>query len=99
MAYDEANYKSLINQLATNHSVISIRNRGQILDDAFNLALANLIPYKWAMALSNYLDKEKEYVPWRSVLTEMDYIDIMFYGTADYAIWKVSILIIGPLII
>ena len=90
VAYDEENYGLLINQLMTNHTAISIRNRGQILDDSFNLAVANLIPYKLALSISNYLEHETEYVPWRSVLTEIDYIDIMFYGSQDFGIWQVN---------
>ncbi len=66
-----------------------IRNRAQILDDAFNLALAQSIPYGWALDLTQFLEFERDYVPWRSVLTELDYIDIMLFGTTTYLDWRV----------
>lgn len=91
VAYDEVNYGLLTHQLSTDHTQISVTNRGQLLDDAFNMALANLIPYQWALDVSLYLQFEKEYVPWRSVLTELDYMDIMLYGSPDSDLWKVFI--------
>ena len=72
-----------------NHSDISVRNRAQLLDDSFNLALAGKIPYKYAMDLSAYLEHERAYVPWRAVLTELDYIDIMLRWTTQFSDWKV----------
>lgn len=89
VAYDAVNYGLLANKLVKSHNVISIRNRAQILDDAFNLALANVIPYKHALDLSVYLEHEREYVPWRAALTELDYIDIMLRRVVQFSDWKV----------
>ena len=87
--YDETNYGLIAKSLVKNHREIMIRNRGQILDDAFNLALAKLIPYEWALDLTQFLEFERDYVPWRSVLTELDYIDIMLTGSTIYLEWRV----------
>lgn len=43
------------------------------------------------MDLSLYLKSEREYVPWRAVLNEMDYIDIMLYKTPEFINWKVDL--------
>ena len=72
-----------------NHIGISVRSRAQLLDDAFNLALANQISYSSAFELASYLQHERDYVPWRAVLTELDYIDIMLRRTSDFQTWKV----------
>ena len=89
VVYDETNYGLLARDLIANHRGVALRNRGQLLDDAFNLALAGMIPYKWALDLTIFLEQEREYVPWRSVLTELDYIDIMLRGLLMYNEWKV----------
>ena len=60
-----------------------------MLDDTFNLALANLVPYAQAMDLTLYLKNEREYVPWNAVLEEFDYIDSMLYNLPEYTNWKV----------
>lgn len=83
------NYALLTNQLMTSHMAISNKNRAQLLDDVFNIALANLIPYKWALDVSVYLEHERDYVPWRAVLTELDYIDIRLRGSSAFSSWKV----------
>ena len=90
VAYDEPNYNLLRDQLLSNHARISINNRAQLLDDTFNMALIHQVSYKHAMDLSLYLKTEREYVPWRAVLNEMDYIDIMLYNTPGFTNWKVN---------
>jgi len=87
--YDEKNDGLIAKSLVKNHREIMIRNRGQILDDAFNLALAKKIPYEWALDLTLFLEFERDYVPWRSVLNELDYIDIMLTGSTIYLEWRV----------
>jgi len=89
VTYDEKNYELLNHQLISNHQVISKLNRAQILDDVFNLALADMIPYSWALNISTYLKHERDYVPWRSVLSELEYLDIMLYGSSKFDDWKV----------
>lgn len=87
--YDEINYAMLADELVAAHTNLLVTNRAQLLDDAFNLALANMIPYKHALDFSVYLSKEQEYVPWAAVLSELNYIDIMLHNMKEYADWKV----------
>ena len=89
VAYDETNYKLIAADLLANHIRIPLKNRAQLLDDSFNLALAKAVSYTSALDLTLYLKNEIEYVPWRSVLTELDYIDIMLHQAPEFADWKV----------
>ena len=89
MAYDPTNYALIADQLIADHEMISLTNRAQLLDDAFTLAKIDKITYKAALDLTLYMNNEKEYVPWRSVLDELNYIDIMLYNNAQYGDWKV----------
>lgn len=89
VVYDAINYGLLANQLVADHSKITMYNRAQLLDDSFVLAFANKIFYDHALDLSLYLKFETEYVPWHSVLSEFDYIDIMLFDQPEYSDWKV----------
>ena len=35
--YDQQNWQALMDQLKSDHHVISVKNRAQIIDDSFNL--------------------------------------------------------------
>lgn len=89
VSYDSENYRLITQQLLADHTVIKDNNRAQLLDDAFVVASAHMLPYKQALDLSTYLVKETEYVPWNAVLSEFNYIDSMLYGQSQYAAWKV----------
>ena len=89
--YDVTNYALIRDQLLIDHTRISDYNRAQMLDDTFNLALANLVPYAQAMDLTLYLRNEREYVPWNAVLDELSYIDNMLYNLPEFTNWKVII--------
>ena len=85
------NYALIRDQLLIDHTRISDYNRAQMLDDTFNLALANLVPYAQAMDFTLYLRNEREYVPWNAVLDELSYIDNMLYNLPEFTNWKVII--------
>lgn len=89
MAYDVTNYGLIRDQLVANFKRISDNNRAQLLDDAFNLALIELISYSQAFDLTLYLKNEQQYVPWNAVLDELSYIDSMLYNFPEFANWKV----------
>ena len=90
-ADDDINYNLLATELLEAHTNIPIRNRAQLLDDSFNLALAGMIPYKFALDFTKYLKNEQDYVPWNAVLSELNYIDIMLHNQPQYPYWKVNI--------
>lgn len=91
VTYDNENYRLIAEQLLTDHTVIRDNNRAQLLDDAFVVASAHMLPYKQALDLTDYLKKETEYVPWNAVLAEFNYIDSMLYDQSQYADWKVCL--------
>ena len=69
MNYDHDNWKLLDAWLKERHATIHVINRAQILDDALNLARAQLLDYDTALSLTSYLSREEEYVPWDAALS------------------------------
>ncbi|XP_047678558.1 alanyl (membrane) aminopeptidase-like b [Tachysurus fulvidraco] len=82
--YDEQNWNRLINQLESNHQTIPLINRGQLIDDAFNLARAKYINVTLALSTTKYLINETEYVPWESALNNLGYFILMFDRSEVY---------------
>ncbi|KAI7812167.1 aminopeptidase N [Triplophysa rosa] len=84
--YDHMNWERLLSQLNENHEVIPVINRAQIVDDAFNLARAKIVPVTLALRSTKYLFQEKEYMPWESALNNLDYFNLMFTQTDVYGL-------------
>ncbi len=53
--YDDDNWKALSDLLQTNHLLIHELNRGQIIDDALNLARAQKLDYQVKSSIENQL--------------------------------------------
>ena len=53
--YDDQNWRLLSRQLVLNHTVIPQVTRAQLIDDAFTLALAELLDYQVVLELIEYL--------------------------------------------
>nr|XP_033483089.1 aminopeptidase N-like isoform X2 [Epinephelus lanceolatus] len=82
--YDLGNWDRLLSLLNTNHQALSIINRAQIIDDAFNLARAKIINTTLALRTTKYLSKEREYIPWESALRNLNYYILMFDRSEVY---------------
>ncbi|XP_062860671.1 alanyl (membrane) aminopeptidase-like b [Trichomycterus rosablanca] len=82
--YDKVNWNRLLNQLNNNHHAIPHISRGQLIDDAFNLARANYINVTLALNTTKYLIKETEYVPWEFALLNLKYFTYMFDRSEVY---------------
>lgn len=78
---------------------IAATNRAQIVDDALTLARAGKLDYRIALNLTRYLVNEFEYVPWRSALGALNFIDSMMSSGPDYHLLKVCDLIFGILVL
>ncbi|KAK9971385.1 hypothetical protein ABG768_024755 [Culter alburnus] len=76
--YDSHNWERLLTQLTSDHKVISVLNRAQIIDDAFHLARAEIINITLALRTTQYLSEEKEYIPWESAIRNLEYFFLMF---------------------
>ncbi|XP_033491056.2 aminopeptidase N-like [Epinephelus lanceolatus] len=82
--YDQGNWDKLLNVLTTNHELIPVINRAQLVDDAFNMARAKVIRTELALDTTKYLNKEREYMPWESALTNLDFFYLMFDRSEVY---------------
>lgn len=82
--YDAQNWQLIIKQLTDDHTQIDVKNRAQIIDDAFSLARAGVIGYDVAFATTKYLANETEYVPWSAAAGNLGYIDSMLSSTSSY---------------
>ncbi|XP_043957775.1 aminopeptidase Ey-like [Gambusia affinis] len=76
--YDETNWERLIAKLISNHQEIPVINRAQIIDDAFNLAKANIVETTLALRMTTFLNKEVEYMPWETARRNLNYFFLMF---------------------
>lgn len=88
--YDERNWNLIIQQLIEDPREISVINRAQLIDDAFNLARAGLLDYSVTFNLTRYLRYETEYVAWRSAATGIKFLDSMLCHTKIYGDFQVS---------
>ncbi|XP_075715571.1 aminopeptidase N-like [Rhinoderma darwinii] len=79
--YDDGNWDRLLQQLNTNLLVIPVINRAQIIDDAFNLARAEIITTARALETTKFLYNEVEYMPWQAAITSLSYFTQMFDRT------------------
>lgn len=82
--YDQDNWARLLSLLNTNHQALSIINRAQIIDDAFNLARAKIVNTTLALETTKYLYRERDYTPWTSALGNLNYYILMFDRTEVY---------------
>lgn len=82
--YDEDNWNAIINQLYKDNKAIHVRNRAQLIDDAFNLALANKMGYQLVLQLTKYLQNEEELAPWYSAKNCFPYLLNRMRRNPDY---------------
>lgn len=82
--YDLGNWERLLSQLNTDHQVMPLINRAQVIDDAFNLARAGLVSTTLALRTTLFLSAETEYMPWQSALDNMQYYYLMLDRTEVY---------------
>uniref|UniRef100_A0A4W5PFV1 Aminopeptidase n=1 Tax=Hucho hucho TaxID=62062 RepID=A0A4W5PFV1_9TELE len=88
--YDPVNWDRLLSQLEMNIHEIPVINRGQLIDDAFNLARAKHINVTLALRTTKYLWNDTEYIPWESALRNLDYFILMFDRSEVYGPMQVS---------
>ncbi|XP_058501683.1 aminopeptidase N-like [Solea solea] len=82
--YDDENWNRLVDALNTDHKVIPVINRAQLVDDTFNLARAKIIPTVLALRTTEYLNKERDYMPWSSAIGNLDFFYLMFDRSEVY---------------
>ncbi|KAK7152126.1 hypothetical protein R3I94_008458 [Phoxinus phoxinus] len=82
--YDEENWNKLLMQLEKDHHMIPVINRGQLIDDAFNLARGHRLNVSIALSLTKFLVNDTEYIPWESALKNLDHFVLMFDRSEVY---------------
>uniref|UniRef100_A0A3Q1F5F9 Aminopeptidase n=1 Tax=Acanthochromis polyacanthus TaxID=80966 RepID=A0A3Q1F5F9_9TELE len=82
--YNLENWQLLLKVLETNRHLIPLMNRGQLIDDAFNLARAKLIDVTLALNSTLFLRNEREFLPWESAVTNLHYFVLMFDRSEVY---------------
>ncbi|XP_077988276.1 aminopeptidase N-like [Glandiceps talaboti] len=87
--YDEDNWNKLIVQLNTDFTVIPLRNRVALLDDAFSLSHSLDIDAVIALKLTEHLQREtKNYSPWSCVMIHFTFLKNMLERTPSYSYYK-----------
>ncbi|KAM9311210.1 aminopeptidase N [Gastrophryne carolinensis] len=86
--YDDANWDKLLAELDKDNTAIPLINRAQIIDDAFNLARAKIVPTTRALSTTKFLIREVEYMPWQAALSSLSYYVQMFDRTDVYGPMK-----------
>lgn len=89
--YDQKNWKLITNYLndPLKFSDIPPVNRAQLINDAMNLARADILDYTIALDVTKYLRHEPDYVPWKTAISDLFYIDSMLLRSPDYHLMKV----------
>nr|CAD7409546.1 unnamed protein product [Timema cristinae] len=83
--YDAQNWALLANYLnSDSFTNIHVLNRAQLLDDAFNLARAEILDYTTALEITKYLSRETDYIPWYSALSSLSYLNNRLRGASEY---------------
>lgn len=89
--YDENNWNLITNYLKSeDYEEIPPVNRAQLLDDALNLARAGILKYNTALELTQYLERELDYIPWYSALNAFSFLNLRLTGTNTHSLFKVK---------
>lgn len=87
--YDRRNYKLILKTLNGNDfKTIHTINRAQLIDDAMDLAWTGEQDYGIALAMINYLRQEDEYIPWKSALDNLRFINRLLNRSPLYGVFK-----------
>ena len=83
--YEPEMWKLLSMQLnSDNYENIHVVNRAQLIDDALNMARNNRLNYTVALTLTLYLERETDYVPWRTTFGNMPFLHNMLRSSKQY---------------
>lgn len=87
--YDEKNWNLLIDALnGPKYEQIHKMNRAQLIDDALDLAWSGDLQFSIALRLIEYLKQEKEYIPWKAALANLNKMNTILKKTSKYGNFK-----------
>lgn len=92
--YDNASWYRIIDALKSDSfKKIHVYNRAGIIDDLLNLARTGLLDYRTALDGLQYLQQEKNYLPFKAAFRALDYLTQRFSGEeVNYVLYKVRLL-------
>ncbi|XP_026481876.1 glutamyl aminopeptidase-like [Ctenocephalides felis] len=82
--YSEEMWQKLSNAMKKRIISFSASDRAHLLNDAFSLAEATLLPYSTALEMTTYLANEMHYVPWAVASTEFYSLKKLLFGSEVY---------------
>ncbi|KAF7645074.1 hypothetical protein LDENG_00210690 [Lucifuga dentata] len=81
--YNPENWDCLLTQLENDASPIPIINRGQLINDVFYLARAKIVDVTLALNATRFLRNETEYLPWESVVTNLNFYFVSMFDRTE----------------
>ncbi|KAF3426305.1 LOW QUALITY PROTEIN: hypothetical protein E2986_13349 [Frieseomelitta varia] len=93
--YDAKSWERLIKALNSNHTLIDVTNRAQIVDDLLNLARAGWVDYTIALKGMTYLSKELNHIPWKAFFNGMSFLLQRYQGQKGEDLLKKYILLLA----
>lgn len=89
--YDIDSWTKLISMLnSEDFETIHVLNRAQIIDDLLNLARADYVDYRTALAATKYFTQENNYIPWNSLFNGFNYLSRRLSGQDEiFALFRV----------
>uniref|UniRef100_A0A1L8E2W2 Aminopeptidase n=1 Tax=Nyssomyia neivai TaxID=330878 RepID=A0A1L8E2W2_9DIPT len=88
--YDEENWRAIVGYLndPTKFRAIAPSNRAQLIDDALNLARGGYLSYVTALDITRYLHHETDYVPWKTAINGLNFIESMLQKTGQFELFR-----------
>ncbi|XP_068219694.1 glutamyl aminopeptidase-like [Palaemon carinicauda] len=86
--YEPSMWQEIIDLLMSNHEALSPPDRSSLLDDAFNLAGADMLPYQTVLSLVAYMKKETHYIPWKTVVSHLGKTGRLLRKTKSYPYFR-----------
>lgn len=88
--YDKKNWELLTETLKSDsYDTIPVLNRVELIDDAADLAWVGELTYDTFFKLLDYVEREREYLPWRTALSNIGSLDRILRRTSMYGKFKV----------
>ncbi|XP_055635493.1 aminopeptidase N-like [Toxorhynchites rutilus septentrionalis] len=82
--YDTRNWELITDALIVSSSSVHPNNRAQLIDDAFNLARADLLDFGVVLRLLTAVAGDQEYLPWAAADNVLVYLFGKLRGTVHY---------------
>ncbi|KRK04208.1 aminopeptidase Ey isoform X4 [Drosophila yakuba] len=87
--YDARNWKLLIDTLNSGEfQSIHVINRAQLIDDVLYFAWTGEQDYDTALQLTNYLQRERDLIPWKAALDNLKLLNRLLRQTSNFGSFK-----------